>query len=164
VGDLARSPEGNLYLANGAYVGTGTGTGAVKPLGVTTKTVGGSGFCNQLGAPNGYGLNNVSLLAKVWGRVTGVDAANYYYWVDDGCGLTGDPPYTGLRVWTERTTLPNVNDYVQVIGWPWIWEPYGAPIIREPAPPAAEESQPVHKSVLVVSSDDSDKNDPAVRN
>jgi hypothetical protein len=99
---------------------------------------------------------------KVWGRVTGVDAVNKWYWVDDGCGLTGDPPYTGLRIWTERTTLPSVNDYVYVVGMPWIFEPYGAPLICEPAPPIAA-LQSVDKSVLILPPPpDGDKKDPAV--
>jgi hypothetical protein len=137
-GQLARSPHGNLYVQGGAYAGTGTV--AAKPLGMITAAVGGSALCNQAGAPGGMGPSNISLLVKVWGRVTGVDAVNRWYWIDDGCALAGAPPYTGLRVWTERTTLPSVGEYVQVVGWPWLWDPGNTPLIREPWTGASEGS------------------------
>ncbi len=67
-----------------------------------------------------------------------------------------------MRVWTVRTALPSVGSYVQAIGFPWIWEPYGAPLIREPAPPTVA-AQSVDKSVLILSPPpDGDVNDPLV--
>lgn len=114
------------------------GTGyhwAPEPLGMSHKSVGGSDLFLQEGAPDGTGPNNVSLLVRVWGRVTAVDLNARHYWIDDGCGLMqGYSNRKGLMVWTDQEIVPAVDDYVAVVGSPWIWEPNGQAIIRQLQP------------------------------
>lgn len=125
--------DGNLYLHDGGYVYTGSAM--VTPLKMTTGTVGGYRSCRQSGRAGGAGPNNISLLVEVCGRVTGVEQPSRIYWVDDGCGLRSDPPFSGLRVWSQEPTLPAEGSYVRVIGTPWIWAPSYAPLLREFVPP-----------------------------
>lgn len=134
IGNLVWSSPGNLYLSEGDYVGVGF-TGMPKPVGILSRDVGGSDFFLQKGAPGGTGPNNVSLLVRVWGRVTSVDAANRYYWVDDGCGLMqGDKSRKGILIWSAAGPLPAVNEFVEVTGTPWIWNPGAQAIIRQLRP------------------------------
>jgi len=161
IGVLTRSDEGNLYVYGGIAVGTGSAS--VKPLGMSTKAAGGGAICEQLGSAGGQGVNNIGLLVKIWGRVTGVDPAYGYYWVDDGAGLTGAPPYTGIRVWTMRQTLPSVNDLVTVAGTPWVWDPNQSVLICEPAWETTSQMV-VDKSVTIIEPTPAESAvDPAVR-
>lgn len=53
----------------------------ITPLAITNKALGGVGFGLQAGVKNGYGLNNIGLLVKCWGKVYRVGSD---YFIGDG--------------------------------------------------------------------------------
>ena len=73
------------------------GSGTLKPLGMNNKWIGGGDFFYSAGPPiNGqqgitgaYGLNNIGLLVRTWGKVTVKDTATPPAWfrIDDGSGV-----------------------------------------------------------------------------
>jgi hypothetical protein len=77
----------------GAVLGSGT---PLTPVGMNNKTTGGGWFGGQPGvldnAVTGVysaGLNNVGMLVRTWGRVTGsgVTAPGATFWINDGSNL-----------------------------------------------------------------------------
>lgn len=112
------------------------GSARVSPLGMIGKAVGGSDFYydsltgagqrgvvayrSVTGEPRQLlavqGLNNIGLLVRVWGRVTGAQA-NFFY-LDDGSGLDdGDPQTPGIRVQlSDGCESPDVGSWVCVTG------------------------------------------------
>jgi hypothetical protein len=60
----------------------------VQPVAMSNRAVGGAALNSYTpGVENGAGANNVGLLIKTWGRVTWVDAANKFFYIDDGSAL-----------------------------------------------------------------------------
>ncbi|MCE5200434.1 hypothetical protein LLG39_15815 [bacterium] len=85
----------------------------IKPLGMTNRTIGGSGWAwendgssrGQIGVEAGVGLSNIGLLVRLWGKVTEVDTSHTpaaWYCIDDGTGLvwydSAGAAHTGVRV------------------------------------------------------------------
>ncbi len=97
-----------------------------KPIGVTNRSFIGGSAGSQPGRPDGVGLNNMSMLARVWGKVTvptsdlGYDFRPYFY-LDDGTNLVdgtdiGGTPNVGLRVYHQYYVTPALGKYVSVTG------------------------------------------------
>lgn len=88
------------------------------PLGIRTGLAGGQTEGSQFGVDQGIGLNNVGLLATVWGRVTEVSAM--WFRLDDGSGYQpAGQTYPGIKVAAEQAVMPvlwNVGDYVKATG------------------------------------------------
>ncbi len=87
-----------VMLAASAYADTET----IKPLAMSNCAVGG-GQMNEYtpGVAGGAGLNNIGLLIRTWGTVTYVDAAQKFFYIDDGSHLndmSGIHGAVGLRV------------------------------------------------------------------
>ena len=78
----------------------------------------------QYGVKDGFGLNNVGVLVKTWGRVSYVDGV--YMIISDGSN-------SGVRVSTAQLAipLPEPNDYISVIGIPSLYMS-GSPPDRVP--------------------------------
>ncbi len=73
-----------------ASIATHNGDGALAPVGMNNKTLGGGnwkivGTGGQKGTSNSIGLNNIGLLVKTWGKYQPIDATNFS--IDDGAGL-----------------------------------------------------------------------------
>ncbi len=93
------------------------------PLAVNISAVGGAAL-NQYtpGVENGVGVNNIGLLIKTWGRVTYVDPAGKYFYINDGSNREDGSGHIGLRVDCDNLapgntiTPPSVNTYVMVTG------------------------------------------------
>jgi hypothetical protein len=106
-GTMATTSAGERYIGSASVTVTGTHL-PITPLGVTNKTLGGSALgtppAGQYGVAGGSGTNNIGLLVKVWGQVTGSGAG--FVTVDDGSGVSvrvdtsGAPsvPTTGYAV------------------------------------------------------------------
>ncbi len=78
---------------------TPNGAGVAKSFGVTTKSLGGIVQGNQQGVEYGSGLNNVGLLVRIYGEVTGVGTDKKYFYLSDGApGITDDGAFDGVRV------------------------------------------------------------------
>ncbi len=84
------------------------GAGSVGSLGETNESVGGGTLGQQVGVEDGVGTNNVGLLVRVWGKVTGMEPADsavgdgFSIFVDDGSDLTAG--VTG-----STTTYPGIE-------------------------------------------------------
>ncbi len=98
---------------------------APVPLNLTNAAAGGGGFnydpfppaIGQQGVGGGFGLNNIGLLVRTYGRVTAV--ANSYLYIDDGSLLldgteTNGAPNAGMRVAAAAGLVP--GDFVSVTG------------------------------------------------
>lgn len=97
----------------------GTVGETIKPVFMTTRAVGGAELNdNTPGVTDAYGPNNIGLLVKVYGTVTGVGGS--YYYLDDGAALsnssdTDSIEYTGLRIIGPSGGL-EINDSISVTG------------------------------------------------
>ncbi|MCE5198672.1 S8 family serine peptidase, partial [bacterium] len=104
----------------------------MKPLGVQTRYIGGGTLGFRPGATNGLGMNNVSLLVSVWGKVTAVGWT--YFYIDDGCHLEDGSGMSGLRIATGSFNKPIKGSYVRVTGISSIEQPDGTtlsvPVVR----------------------------------
>ncbi len=105
--------NGERTIKNPVLTSAGSRT-PLEPVAMTTRAVGGSQFGYRPGITGGQGLNNVSLLVTVYGRVT---AGGWtYFYIDDGCGLYDGSGFTGLRIVTDSITPPPSGSYVKVTG------------------------------------------------
>lgn len=88
IGWVRTNSGGERYIE--AIDVTVSGNGAVNPLGMPNKSLGGgqSGYQAAV-APGGSGASNIGLLVRTWGKVTGMDSVSSPSWVtiDDGSGL-----------------------------------------------------------------------------
>ena len=99
-----------------------------KTLYIGNKDVAGSWGPNnyQNGITGATGLNNVGIYGRFAGKVTYVDPSNFYFYIDDGAGLTdgtfqadGLTPNVGVRVVVQTFGFvpPPVGKVVQVKGF-----------------------------------------------
>lgn len=98
-----------------------------SPIGITNKSFMGAPRGPQPGRSDGVGLNNLGMLARVWGRVTnpapiegGFDTWPYFY-IDDGSNLLDGTtslgePNVGLRVYHNYYVNPPFGAIVSVKG------------------------------------------------
>jgi hypothetical protein len=63
-----------------------------------------------------FGLNNIGLLVRIWGRVTWADGDSFY--LDDGSGFDdGNPAVPGIRVLLPQGAAPpSPGEHVSVTG------------------------------------------------
>lgn len=103
-----------------------------SPLAVANNAIGGGKLNDYtLGVENGVGLNNIGLLIKTWGKVTFIDPAQKFFYIDDGSrlmdGTTHDDgqgnqvPNVGVRVSYDNlapgnTIIPPARPYVLITG------------------------------------------------
>lgn len=91
---------------------------APAPIAVSCQQVGGGPIGSLPGVRDGFGLNNIGLLAKIAGRVT--YAAGSYIYVDDGSGVPNlygvSTPVVGVMV--RCSSVPDVleGDVVSAVG------------------------------------------------
>ena len=133
IGELDTNPDGELCVAGARVIPSGSG--AVLPLGLSARWVGGSAFYYSPQIGSGQrgttaftgmgdvrrlqdiaGLNNIGLLIKTWGRVTMTGTDCFY--VDDGSGLDdGDPAARGVKVVVPAgLDIPDSGRFVDVTG------------------------------------------------
>ena len=98
-----------------------TATYTVDPLGMITRSVGGSSLnANTPGITGGIGTHNTGLLVTIWGEVTFVNDLSGYFYVDDGYGRQDGTGYTGVRADCSQRisglTLPAQYSHVVVTG------------------------------------------------
>lgn len=113
IGTLATLASGERHIVGPMVIIIKT-TRPLNPLGMINKYLGGGDLGNpaaglgQCGVLDGCGLNNIGLLVKTWGEVTGFGRG--YVMIDDGSG-------TPVRVNTTLlATPPGVGEYVTLIG------------------------------------------------
>jgi hypothetical protein len=112
-------------LAVSAFAGE-----APAPLYVSNRDLGG-GALNPYtpGVAGGTGVNNIGLLIRTYGKVTYVDTANQFFYIDDGTGRTDGTKrpdnsivlgvrvsYGGLASGVAAITPPAENTRVAITG------------------------------------------------
>lgn len=93
----------------------------VKPVGMTTTSLGGEASGLQRGVSQGVGLNNIGLLVRVTGRVTGVATDRSYLYLSDASGVADGSGFDGVRVdlsAIEPLVRPVINtgDFIAATG------------------------------------------------
>jgi hypothetical protein len=123
-GTLSTNRDGERLIA--AQSVSVSGTGAVAPLAMVNRSLGGGPWRfswasggGQVGVDGATGLSNIGLLARVCGAVTSV--GDGWVYLDDGCGLV-DGSYgpealqnVGVRVVCDATGR-SVGDFLCVTG------------------------------------------------
>lgn len=121
--------ERALYAAQ---IAGGATADVPDPIGVTNRSLGGGGVGDNPGISGevlGYGANNVGLLMKSWGRVTGGaydDSGNPFFYMDDGTNLADGNIYgfAGVRVeLSPAMATPSLGSYVCAVGVSSIYRP-----------------------------------------
>jgi len=119
-GTMGTLTSGERFIQ--AITVTASGSGSVKPLGVTNKALGGgdSGYdagsgSGQAGVMGGDGANNIGLLVRIWGKVTEANAGGFFY-VDDGSAVADGTVYQGVRVYAPGLAIPAKDSVVAVTG------------------------------------------------
>jgi len=123
-GDVVTIYDGDITTVDGErvinsyyteYISSETPPGT---LGLNNKALGGGSYNVFTSGPvGGFGLNNVGLLTRAWGKITGVDYG--YFYIDDGSGTTDGGTTTGIRVVGldgYQTYTPSEGDYVALTG------------------------------------------------
>ncbi|MCE5315189.1 MAG: choice-of-anchor Q domain-containing protein [Armatimonadota bacterium] len=105
-GSMHTNSDGERYIL--ADTISSIGTGSVTPLFMLDKVLGGDSFGFQQGVMGGIGLNNIGLFVKIVGKVTQIDPAGTYFYIDDGSNLqdstqTGEEDNVGVRVAFDGT-------------------------------------------------------------
>lgn len=89
-----------------------------QPLGMTTRSVGGSQTVGlQIGCPDSIGPNNIGLDVKVWGKITAIAPDFNWITVDDGVGHpSGEGPIGLAVVGAINARTRQVGDCISVTG------------------------------------------------
>jgi hypothetical protein len=87
----------------------GTASEQPKPYGMTIRSMGGAADGIVPGITGGYGLNNVGLLMKVFGKTSQRNPAAGEFYLDDGSGVK-------VRVYAPGLTIPADGSSVLVTG------------------------------------------------
>ncbi|MCL6629020.1 MAG: hypothetical protein K6U00_05410, partial [Armatimonadetes bacterium] len=112
VGTLGTTADGERFISESTV--SSVGSGVIKPLGMTNKSLGGGDIGNpgtgqgQRGVTGGVGLNNIGLLVQTTGIVTYID--EHTFTIDDGSGVN-------VRCETPESIIVSPTwQYVSVIG------------------------------------------------
>ncbi len=92
-----------------------SGIGAITPVGMNSKALGGGdwnvvGNSGQIGVAEAVGLNNIGLLIKTWGRYQPIDLTSFE--IDDGSGLNIKctvPAGTFLYSWWQYVVVTGIS-------------------------------------------------------
>jgi hypothetical protein len=99
------SSTGEMYIqATGCWP---TVSKSVRPVGLSSKTLGGGAWGQQQAVFKGEGLSNVGMLVRLFGTVTGKAADTSYAYVSDGTTLSDGGTYAGIRV--DLSAIPSYD-------------------------------------------------------
>ena len=123
--------DGERAIVSAAVTRTGVGTGVVPdPLGMVSRDVGGSATGATPGISDARGLNNIGLLARVWGRVTYIGSDYFLVW--DGHMNPDSSQYT-VKIRCPGLTKPTSTSQYAIVTGISSLEPGGSgtvPLIR----------------------------------
>lgn len=127
-GSLAKNGNGERCIAAAAV--SANGVGEVQPFSLSNILLGGSkvGYqdatCRWLDVLNNgqheriwgsaFGLNNIGMLVRAFGRVT-MSGRDWFY-MDDGSGVDDRSGFAGVYVDARGMTVPPTDSYVSVTG------------------------------------------------
>ncbi|MGI6295664.1 MAG: S8 family serine peptidase [Armatimonadota bacterium] len=120
-GALATLPSGERAIVNPSV--DVVGTGAVVPVGMSSRQLGGSNWlydpisgAGQVGIFGSIGLNNIGMLVTIWGKVTHSNLWDDYFYIDDGGASTSGSDPRGVRIEAAGLEIPEYGCYVSVTG------------------------------------------------
>lgn len=120
IGTLGTTGSGERQLTGPMVIIVSTAT-SLTPLGMPNRSLGGSDLgtppSGQMGVTGGFGLNNIGLLVKTWGRVSYLPGNVLA--IDDGSGVVVRIDASTLNA------LPPSNSYVAVTGVSSLWQSGG---------------------------------------
>lgn len=94
-----------------------------KKLGVNNRALGGGQFGLQPAVLNrssvsehAKGPNNIGLLVRMWGKLTYLDPAGAFFYLDDGSAISDGFGQTGIRVACSNLPVPTSGANVTVTG------------------------------------------------
>ncbi len=111
-GVLKTNLDGERYIEASAV--SLAGSGAIDPLEMIGRSVGGTDGAGQPGVAGGVGLNNIGLLVSTVGKVTHAESGFFY--VDDGSAPADGSGFAGIRVLPFVLSVPAENSHVAVTG------------------------------------------------
>jgi hypothetical protein len=97
-GTVSTNTNGERYIDASFVLANQSGT--IKPLGMNNRALGGADWffdegagTGQKGVLDGFGLNNIGLLVRVWGKVTEIEKPKHHttptwFKIDDGSGVS----------------------------------------------------------------------------
>ena len=95
----------------------------IQPIAMSCSSIGGAALNEYTpGVEKGSGPNNIGLLIRTWGKVTKLDTANKFFYIDDGSNRIDESGYIGIRVsydnLAEGVTInpPAEQQYVLITG------------------------------------------------
>ncbi len=118
VGRLDTLPSGERAIVDANVRMAPVQTPLPTPPGMPNRSVGGGDFfydpgppkIGQIGVTNGFGLNNIGLLVKTWGRVKSTDSQSNSFTINDGSNID-------LKCLVPtHVSLPSPGQYVCVTG------------------------------------------------
>lgn len=131
IAGMLQTINGERGIRNPTFTLTGNRS-PLAPIAMSTTSVGGGPLGYKPGVTGGHGLNNVSLLVTVYGRVTATGWT--YFYLDDGRARLDGSGLTGLKIITDQLTMPAKGSYVRVTGISSVEQPprtsVAIPVIR----------------------------------
>lgn len=122
-GQMGTSESGERQITNPLVIIESTGNSVPDPMAIVQRDLGGQSLgAYTPGVVDGRGTNNIGLLVQTVGKVTAIDPANSYFYIDDGSAIEDGFGSIGIRVLydclADGNTIvpPQQNSYVRVTG------------------------------------------------
>lgn len=150
-GPLFTSTSGERYLRLQSLTTRFAGEPMPNIWSIRNASLGGGPAGSVPGVFGSYGINNVGLLVRTWGRVTYVDPSGAFFYIDDGSPIndgSGLPGATGVRVLLSGLAVgnaipaPQAGEYLLVRGISSTQNIYGH-IVRALRPRDASDIQDI---------------------
>jgi len=122
MGVLARNADKERYIEAASV--SANGSGSIRPLAMTNKSVGGGPDGLQEGIAGASGLNNIGALVRTWGRVVEVEPAvppelPTWFEIDDGSGVNVKcvvPPGVVINPAWTYVSVTGVSSCESIVG------------------------------------------------
>lgn len=123
IGTMGTTGSGERHIT-GPMVVIETSTNPPDPLGMYNRAIAGGNATDQHGVSDGFGLSNIGLLVRTWGRVTYVDPALEFFYIDDGSGIGDGSGHAGVRIRIQELAItPAADQYLTVTGISGLYKP-----------------------------------------
>lgn len=115
--------SGERVMSATAVTNLGEGAAVPRKLGMNARALGGgkSGFQDAVvddavAGDLADGLSNIGLLVRAWGKVSYIDPAGAYFYMDDGSSLRDGSGHVGVRVASTGLPVPSADANVRITG------------------------------------------------
>jgi hypothetical protein len=122
-GTMFTTTDGERIIKDATVATVQPGQTIPKPLGLDNLWLGGGAFGAQGAVVNrnstseyAKGLSNVGMLVHAWGKVSFVDPAGAYFYINDGAGMDDGSGHAGIRVAIAGLPKPTASASVDAVG------------------------------------------------